>query len=215
MSYTEKVDGAAPVDLLSEARFDQLLDSQVTGERAECRCRNCRPDLDHSKVTWRDNITCGVPGDPDATWCAKTACANLGINRWIKSWRQFANPEGLGKSQGAVDKNGDVWVAPESPDPLKTMLHELGHWRLGHCTLLGKPIANTDLIVTLSETEAEATAMLACDSLGDQEGVKLARAYIENYIGKRKIPDALRPRIKKAAREILRAGVRRISSKAA
>jgi hypothetical protein len=114
----------------------------------------------------------------------------------------FEHPDG--NVQGYAEKR-KIAINPLAQLPLKTTFHELGHVTLGHT----QEADHADTEATpknLCEVEAEAVALLCCESLG-LEGADYARGYIQHWIGEgNTIPDESARRIFSAADSILKAG---------
>ena len=88
--------------------------------------------------------------------------------------------------------------------PHKTLFHELVHIELGHTT--ESNFTDSDFAPrSLREAEAEAVAMLLCESL-ELPGVELSRSYIQNWLKGDTIPEKFAQRIFGAADRIIRAG---------
>jgi hypothetical protein len=88
--------------------------------------------------------------------------------------------------------------------PHKTLFHEAAHIELGH-TL---EASFTDAEITprsLREAEAEAVALLLCESL-ELPGPELSRGYIQSWLRGDVIPEKSAQKIFEAADRILRAG---------
>jgi hypothetical protein len=70
-----------------------------------------------------------------------------------------------GNTQGYAKRGRKVAVNPIAASPSKTLLHELGHQLLGHCDQAD--LADTEVTPRdIREMEAEAVALLCCESLG-------------------------------------------------
>ena len=88
--------------------------------------------------------------------------------------------------------------------PHKTLFHELAHVELGHTA----ETSFTDSEHTprsLREAEAEAVAMLLCESLS-LPGAEFCRGYIQSWLKGDAIPERSAMKIFGAADRILKAG---------
>ena len=97
-----------------------------------------------------------------------------------------------------------VSVSPIAFAPHRTLFHELAHVALGHTAEMemsdGEQTARD-----LREVEAEATALICCESLG-LGGAEYSRGYLQRWLRTETIPEKSAQRIFKAADTILRAG---------
>ena len=108
-----------------------------------------------------------------------------------------------GNVQGYAQKR-EVAVSPVAAMPHKTLFHELAHVELGHTA----ETSFTDSEHTprsLREAEAEAVAMLLCESLS-LPGTEFCRGYIQSWLRGDVIPERSAMKIFGAADRILRAG---------
>ncbi len=109
-----------------------------------------------------------------------------------------------GNAQGYARRGRKITVSPIAALPHKTFFHEAAHVVLGHC-------AEQDLSDTentpreLREVEAEAVALLCCESLG-LPGAEFSRGYIQHWNQGQGINERSAQRIFRAADLILRAG---------
>jgi antirestriction protein ArdC len=133
-----------------------------------------------------------IPG-----WSEPKALEALKIERI-----EFTNLDG--NAQGYAHRGRKIAVSPIAALPHKTFFHELAHVVLGHC-------AEQDLSDTentpreLREVEAEAVALLCCESLG-LPGAEFSRGYIQHWSQGKGINERSAQRIFRAADVILRAG---------
>jgi antirestriction protein ArdC len=108
-----------------------------------------------------------------------------------------------GNVQGYARKR-EVAISPLAAMPHKTLFHELAHVELGHTAELDfKDSEQTPR--SLREAEAEAVAMLLCESLS-LPGAEYCRGYIQNWLRGDVIPEKSAMKIFGAADRILRAG---------
>jgi antirestriction protein ArdC len=135
--------------------------------------------------------------EPIPDWSKETALTSLGIEEI-----PFDLTDGnvLGYARGR-----QVAVSSIAPLPMKTLFHETGHVVLGHSAeILPADVDKTPR--NLAEVEAEAVALLCCESLG-LPGAEFCRGYIQKWTGKgAEIPEAAARRIFAAAGRILEAG---------
>lgn len=129
-------------------------------------------------------------------WNEQRALAALEIERI-----PFENLDG--NTQGYARRGGKIAINPLAALPQKTFFHEAAH-RLLHCQ-------ETDLTDTdqtprsVAEVEAEAVALLCCESLG-LPGAEYCRGYIQTFAKGEAISERSAQRIFHAADRILRAG---------
>jgi hypothetical protein len=108
-----------------------------------------------------------------------------------------------GNTQGYAKRGGKIAVSPIAALPHKTLFHEIAHSLL-HC-------GEGDLSDTENtphdarEVEAEAVALLCCESLG-LPGAEFSRGYIQSWGRHQAISERSAQRIFHAADQILRAG---------
>jgi hypothetical protein len=141
-----------------------------------------------------------APAIPE--WDADRALANLNVERI-----DFDSTDG--NCQGFARKR-QIAINPVAQLPFKTLFHETAHVILGH-TAEGD-FADTETTPrSLREVEAEAVALLCCESLG-LEGAEYCRGYIQNWLCQGiehhddAIPEKNAQKILHAADQILRAG---------
>lgn len=137
-----------------------------------------------------------VSMQPIPTWNKDRALAALNISQV-----EFEHPNG--NTQGYARKR-EIAISPLAALPHKTLFHELAHIELDHT-------AETDYHDTefmprnLREAEAEAVALLLCESL-ELEGASYARGYIQHWLAGDVLPEKSAQKIFGAADRILRAG---------
>jgi antirestriction protein ArdC len=142
-----------------------------------------------------------LPAVPIPQWDAGQALVNLNIERVV-----FDSTDG--NIQGFA-RGRQIAINPVAQHPHKTLFHEAVH------VLLHTDEGSfTDSELTprsLREVEAEAVALLCCESLG-LDGATYCRGYIQNWISRgigidaSAIPEKSAQRIFRAADQILRAG---------
>ncbi|MGH9402092.1 MAG: ArdC-like ssDNA-binding domain-containing protein, partial [Terriglobia bacterium] len=132
----------------------------------------------------------------------------------IPEWNEQKALEGLeieripfenldGNTQGYARRGGKIAISPLAALPHKTFFHEAAHCLL-HCQ-------ETDLTDTeqtprdVREVEAEAVALLCCESLG-LPGADFSRGYIQSWGKGQAISERSAQRIFHAADRILKAG---------
>jgi hypothetical protein len=135
-------------------------------------------------------------------WDSEEAIAALSIER-------VAFDKTDGNCQGFARKR-QIAINPLAQLPYKTLFHELAHVILGHTT--EADFADTETTPrNLREVEAEAVALLCCESLG-LEGADYCRGYIQNWLyqgvgyNADAIPEKSAQKIFRAADQIIRAG---------
>jgi hypothetical protein len=130
-------------------------------------------------------------------WNEQKALETLNIQRV-----EFENLDG--NAQGYARRGRKIAVSPIAALPHKTFFHELAHVVLGHCAEQDlSDFENTPR--ELREVEAEAVALLCCESLG-LSGADFSRGYIQHWSQGQAINERSAQRIFRAADLILRAG---------
>ena len=130
------------------------------------------------------------------TWDKARALRALNITE-----AEFAHTNG--NTQGYA-KGREVAISPLAELPHKTLLHELAHVELGH-TAEADVSDSEQTPRSLREVEAEAVALVICESLS-LPGAEYCRGYIQNWLQGDSIPEKSAQRIFGAADRILRAG---------
>ncbi len=135
-------------------------------------------------------------------WDGEQALAALSMER-------VAFDKTDGNCQGFARKR-QIAINPVAQLPFKTLFHELGHVILGHTS--EADFADTESTPrNLREVEAEAVALLCCESLG-LDGAAYCRGYIQNWLTQGTgsnadtIPEKSAQKIFRAADQIIRAG---------
>lgn len=136
--------------------------------------------------------------EPIPGWSKEQALASLGIEE-IPFDRTDGNVLGCARGR-------QVAISPIAPLPMKTLFHEVGHVLLDHSAeVLPADAERTPR--SLAEAEAEAVALICCESLG-LPGAEFCRGYIQEWLGQGgDIPEARARRIFAAAGRILEEGV--------
>jgi antirestriction protein ArdC len=99
----------------------------------------------------------------------------------------------------------EIAISPIAAIPHKTTFHEIAHCVLEHTTK-EKLVDSEDTPMNLREVEAEAVALICCETLS-LEGAEYARGYIQHWLnGQKEIPNHNAARIFTAASTILKAG---------
>jgi antirestriction protein ArdC len=135
-------------------------------------------------------------------WNAAQALTNLNIER-IAFDLTDGNVQGFARGR-------QLAINPVAQLPHKTLLHEVSHIVLGH-TSEGDFADGETTPRNLREVEAEAVALLCCESLG-VEGADYCRGYVQNWLQRGSgfdadaIPEKSAQKIFRAADQILRAG---------
>jgi antirestriction protein ArdC len=108
-----------------------------------------------------------------------------------------------GNTQGYARKR-EVAISPLAELPHKTLFHELAHVELGHTT--DADFSDSERTPrSLREVEAEAVALVICESLS-LPGSEYCRGYIQNWLQGGSIPEKSAQRVFGAADRILKAG---------
>lgn len=134
-----------------------------------------------------------IPG-----WEESKALETLNITR-----AAFDHMEG--NVQGYASKRS-VAVSPLAALPHKTLFHELAHVVLGHTTESQLSDGDERTPRDIRELEAEATALICCESLG-MPGADFCRGYIQGWYKGNEVPEKSAQKIFRAADQILKAGV--------
>jgi hypothetical protein len=156
-----------------------------------------------STFVWKPNwfVLSQTQGEPVEmpeipTWSKEKALTALGI-------QEIAFTDTNGNVQGYARKR-EIAISPLAEIPHKTLFHELAHVELAHTV----EFDFEDSEITprnLREAEAEAVAMLLCESL-ELPGSEYARGYIQNWLSGDSIPEKSAMKIFGAADRILKAG---------
>lgn len=113
-----------------------------------------------------------------------------------------------GNTQGYAFKR-NLALNPVGTHPMHTAAHELAHILLGHTGDEPDTAAHAEGMPRgLKETEAEAVALIVCESLGvETEATAESRGYIQHWLGTGQvIPEASASRIFATAERILKGG---------
>jgi len=135
--------------------------------------------------------------EPLPAWNEEAALARLQITR-----EEFTDLDG--NVQGYAIKGRKIAVSPIAAHPRKTFFHELAHQVLNHVDD-GDLSDGEHTLRNVREVEAEAVALLCCESLG-LPGAEFSRAYIQSWAQGEPITEKSAQRIFHAADLILRAG---------
>lgn len=108
-----------------------------------------------------------------------------------------------GNTQGYA-KGRSISVSPLAALPHKTLFHELAHVTLGH-TAKGQTNDGKHTPHSLKEAEAEAVALILCETL-ELPGAEYARGYLQHWLQGEPIPERSAQKIFHAADVIIRAG---------
>ena len=152
---------------------------------------------------WKPNwfVLAQTDGEPVAmpeipAWDKAKALAALNITE-----AEFSHTNG--NTQGYAVKR-QVAISPLAELPHKTLFHELAHVELGHTS--ETDVSDSESTPrSLREVEAEAVALILCESLS-LPGAEYCRGYIQNWLSGDGIPEKSAQRIFGAADRILRAG---------
>jgi hypothetical protein len=137
-----------------------------------------------------------VPMPEIPAWDKERALTALGI-------QEIPFTQTNGNVQGYAQKR-QVAISPIAAMPHKTLFHEIAHIELGH-TLESEFTDSEHTPRSLREVEAEAVAMLLCESL-ELPGGEFCRGYIQNWLRGDVIPEKSAMKIFGAADRILKAG---------
>ncbi len=131
-------------------------------------------------------------------WEERRACHVLMIDR-VPFHHINGNCQGYAEGRSFA-------VSPVAFLPHRTMFHEMAHVVLGH-TAESIGLSDTDERTPrdVREVEAEAAALICCQSLG-LPGEEFSRGYLQHWLGQQKIEERTAQRIFHAADTILRAG---------
>ncbi len=109
-----------------------------------------------------------------------------------------------GNIQGFA-RGREIAISPIAAIPHKTTFHEIAHCILEHTTK-ERLVDSEDTPMNLREVEAEAVALICCETLS-LDGAEFARGYIQHWLkGQKEIPNLNAARILTAASTILKAG---------
>ena len=152
---------------------------------------------------WKPNwfVLSQTNGEPVAMpelpmWDKEKALAALGI-------QEIPFTDTNGNVQGYAQKR-QVAISPIAAMPHKTLFHELAHIELGH-TQENEFTDSEHTPRNLKEVEAEAVAMLLCESL-ELSGSEFCRGYIQSWLKGDVIPEKSAQKVFGAADRILKAG---------
>lgn len=130
-------------------------------------------------------------------WNEPKALETLNIQRI-----EFENLDG--NAQGYAHRGRKIAVSPIAALPAKTLFHEVGHVILGHTD--EGDLSDTERTPRdIREMEAEAVALLCCESLS-LPGAEYSRGYIQSWGHGQAFTERSAQRIFRAADQILRAG---------
>ena len=139
-----------------------------------------------------------VPMPEIPEWDKERALATLGIE-------QIPFTHTNGNVQGYATRKSQVAISPLAELPVKTLVHECAHITLGHTS--ETDISDSEHTPrSLREVEAEAVALLVCESLG-LSCSEYCRGYIQNWLESEPIPEKSAQKIFGAADRILKAGL--------
>ncbi len=128
-------------------------------------------------------------------WSEQTALSALNIQRV-----EFEDLDG--NTQGYAKRGRKIAISPIAAQHHKTLFHELAHVFLGHT---GDGDLSDSEVISRDIREAEAVALLCCESLG-LPGAEFSRGYIQSWCQGQAISERSAQRIFHAADQILRAG---------
>lgn len=137
-----------------------------------------------------------VPMPEIPAWNKEKALAALDI-------REIPFTSTDGNVQGYAQKR-QIAISPLAAVPHKTLFHEIAHVEMGH-TLESEFTDSERTPRNLREVEAEAVAMLLCESL-ELSGVEYCRGYLQSWLNGDVVPEKSAQKIFGAADRILRSG---------
>ncbi len=120
-----------------------------------------------------------VEPEPEPGWDKAAALAALSV-------AEIPFDQTDGNTQGYA-KGRSVAVSPLAALPHKTLFHELAHVVLGH-TAEGATHDGEHTPRSLREAEAEAVALILCETLG-LEGADYCRSYVQSWLSGAEIPE--------------------------
>jgi antirestriction protein ArdC len=134
--------------------------------------------------------------EPIPEWDREAALKALGIQE-----EPFSMLDG--NCQGYATKDRKIAVSPVAVLAHKTFFHEVAHIVLGHVG--GEPMTDGEKLTrSLQEVEAEAVALICCETLG-LPGADEARGYIQHWLaGEENVSEKTAQRIFQASDRILR-----------
>ena len=154
--------------------------------------------------TLSDTEGAELPPSQLPEWDAETALRQLHI-RQVPFTELNANIQGYSRGK-------DVAINPVAVNPIKTLMHEIGHIVLGHTI----PEAYKEYVAHrgLKEFEAEATAYLTLNELDrlDEQTASVSRGYIQDWLHNTRPPDTAIRRVFAATDQILKAGRMAVAS---
>ncbi|MCE5311473.1 MAG: ArdC family protein [Acidobacteriales bacterium] len=134
--------------------------------------------------------------EPLPDWDREAALATLGIQE-----EPFTMLDG--NCQGYATTERKIAISQLAALPWKTLFHEMAHIVLGHIGS-GPMIDGEKISRSLKEVEAEAVALICCETLR-LPGAAEARGYIQHWLEGETIPENAAQRIFQATDHILRA----------
>lgn len=137
-----------------------------------------------------------VPMPEIPAWNKEKALAALDI-------REIPFTSTDGNVQGYAQKR-QIAISPLAAVPHKTLFHEIAHVEMGH-TLESEFTDSERTPRNLREVEAEAVAMLLCESL-ELSGVEYCRGYLQSWLNGDVVPEKSAQKIFGAADRTLRSG---------
>lgn len=137
-----------------------------------------------------------IPMPVTPSWNKDRALAALNITQV-----EFTHIDG--NAQGFARKR-EIAISPLAALPHKTLFHELAHVELKH-TVETEFSDSEQTPRNLREVEAEAVALLLCESL-ELPGADYARGYVQHWLKSDTIPEKSSQRILGCADRLLKAG---------
>jgi N-terminal domain of anti-restriction factor ArdC len=211
-----KIRGIEPGPINTYPGWQKLNRQVKKGEKAIWLCmpltkkiKDKASDEDQTVITnfvWKPNwfVLSQTNGEPVLmpeipAWEKTKALASLNITE-----AEFTHLDG--NVQGYARKR-EIAISPLAQLPHKTLFHEVAHIELGHT--VESDFSDSEITPrNLREVEAEAVAMLICESL-ELPGSEFCKGYIQNWLQGDVIPEKSAMKIFGAADRILRAGRQR------
>lgn len=122
-------------------------------------------------------------------------------SRNYRAFREDGHPKDLA---GALVTAKKVYLNPAAPAPLRSLIHELMHARLGHGAWIGQPVPS--FVIDIMEAQTEVGTILVLDALGLDHHIPTSRGYVGLY-HPFPLPFHLEDDAKVAAGQVLSAGM--------
>lgn len=174
---------------LEYGRFDQVL-REIYTEPATCECNRHAPFRDTPLTPaqmadiletpeWSGSQALSVFGIT-TTYDPKAVIGSVPIeqlrdkrSRNYMPLREDGHPESVA---GALVASNKVYLNPTAPAPLRSLIHELMHERLGHGAWIGQKVLS--FIQDVMEAQTEVGTILVLDALGLDHHIPASRGYV-------------------------------------